>query len=81
MFQSDSQLDAVQVERSSIVGDITFDDFEQFSDSEFTLDEETYGKYTSIVRHEVDTGAITSRNHLLQISKVPPIRKCIIAMG
>ena len=80
MFQSDSPLDAVQVERSSLVGDITFDHFEQFSDNQITLTEETYCKYISIARHKVGTGTITWRNHLPQSSKASSIRKCIIVI-
>ena len=71
-FKVICSLDVVKVERSSIVGDITFDDFEQFSDNEITLTEGTYCKYISIARHEVDTGAITRRNHLPQISYQSP---------
>ena len=79
MFQSDSPLDVVQVERSSLVGDITFDHFE-LSDNQITLTEETYCKYISIARHKVGTLTITWRNHLPQSSKASPIRKCIIVI-
>ena len=54
MFQSDSSSDVVQVEKSSIVGGITVSDFENFSDKQITLSEETDCKYISITRHEVD---------------------------
>ena len=54
MFQSDSSLDVMQVEKSSIVSGITVSDFETFSNKQITLSEETYCKYISITRHEVD---------------------------